>query len=183
MKKTAVCGIDMRDRETFNLLYETYFFALKYFGLKYLCDQGQVCDIIQEVFFKLWKTGQKFESEIALRAFLYNSIRNSCLNEIRDTKIHNRIHEEMENYDTEESFFANIIEAEIFETVRCGFAQLPESVKRVYKMSLEGMSHAEISEILKISINTVKKHKNTANHFLRKKLKDIYLIILTLSWC
>ena len=40
-------------------------------------------------------------------------------------------------------------------------------------MSLDGKSHEEIAQTLNISVNTVKKHKNNANHYMRERLKNV----------
>ena len=48
----------------------------------------------------------------------------------------------------------------------------------MYQLSLEGKKHEEIASLLNISINTVKKYKNNANHYMRKRVKDLGLIIV-----
>lgn len=164
------------------LLYISIFFSpLKYFALRYIDDQEIVCDIIQDLFLKLWNTHQKFENHIAAKVFLYRATRNACLNKIRDIENHNRIQQKIEITDTEESFLNHIIEAEIFNIVKNGFNQLPPPIRKVYEMSLEDMTHAEIAEVLKISINTVKKYKNTAHHVLREQFKNLFMLIAALS--
>ena len=45
-------------------------------------------------------------------------------------------------------------------------------------MSLEGKKHEEIAEILQITVNTVKKHKNNANHYMRERLKHILSLLV-----
>ncbi|MDY5012471.1 MAG: sigma factor-like helix-turn-helix DNA-binding protein [Butyricimonas virosa] len=49
----------------------------------------------------------------------------------------------------------------------------------MYLLSLQGKSHEEISLQMNITINTVKKHKNNANHYMRERLK--YLLSI-LTW-
>lgn len=169
--------IDLEDPNVFSTLYKNNFVPLKYFGLKYINDTQQVCDLIQEIFLKLWKSHQQFENKVVCRAFLYRSLRNACLNEIRNSRIRGRIEQSLKTEESEESFLAHMIEAEVFDIIREGFERLPESVKRVYRMSLEGMSHAEIAEVLHITVNTVKKHKNTAHHLLRDRFKDLFVLI------
>ncbi|WP_418536270.1 RNA polymerase sigma factor, partial [Odoribacter laneus] len=46
--------------------------------------------------------------------------------------------------------------------------------KEVYLCSLEGKKHSEIAEQFQISVNSVKKYKNRAHHFLRNKIKLIF---------
>jgi len=56
---------------------------------------------------------------------------------------------------------------------------LPDASRRVYAACLNGKSYKEIAEEFNISINTVKKHINNANHYMRKRLKDFLLFILS----
>ena len=57
------------------------------------------------------------------------------------------------------------------------FEELPDACRKVYLRSLEGKSHQEISEELNIAINTIKKHKNNANHYLRVRLEKLLCFI------
>ena len=43
--------------------------------------------------------------------------------------------------------------------------------------SLRGKSQKEIAESLNISVNTVKKHINNANHYLKKRLDKLFLLL------
>jgi len=48
-------------------------------------------------------------------------------------------------------------------------------------MSLDGKSHEEIAQALNISVNTVKKHKNNANHYMRERLKNVLSLLTWIS--
>lgn len=47
--------------------------------------------------------------------------------------------------------------------------------------SLEGKSHKEIAEELNIAVNTIKKHKNNANHYLRSRLEKLICLMTYLG--
>ena len=76
----------------------------------------------------------------------------------------------------QESFLDELLEAEIFGELLEAFNALPPACREVYRLSLEGKPHEEIAELLNISINTIKKHKNNANHFMRKRLKHLLVV-------
>ena len=80
-----------------------------------------------------------------------------------------------------ESFLENVIKAELFEMLHRIFDELPPACKEVYQLSLEGKKHEEIAKQLHISINTVKKYKNNANHYMRNRIKDFNLFLLLLK--
>lgn len=165
--------IDFSDSKRFTAEYEKHFSALKYFALQYIEDEGVVCDLLQELFIKLWERKEVFENEYAFRTYLYHSVRNNCISYIR-TK--NRNEARLETWQPEvleEAFVNQMIKAEIYALVNEVFEELPESSKQVYLKSLEGKSHKEIAEELNVTIHTIKKHKNNANRYLRERLKDL----------
>lgn len=120
----------------------------------------------------------KFETEFAVRSWLYKSIRNDCLNLLRHQQVYERYSAQEQQKEQAESFLESMFEAEVFEMLLSAFNELPPVCRQVYKLSLEGMKHKEIAQKLNISVNTVKKHKNNANHFLQNRLKDILIYLL-----
>ena len=83
--------------------------------------------------------------------------------------------------DDSESFLDQILESEIFQALLSVFDELSPACKEVYQMSLDGNSHEEIARKLNISVNTVKKHKNNANHYMKERLKNVLSILLWIS--
>lgn len=167
--------------KAFRILYEKYAPALRYFAAKYLDDDVVIDDVLQDVFVSLWERHTDFETENALKSFLYTSVKNSCLNTLRHCHVKDRYAEMAYLEELEESFLEHILEAEIFELLTEVFEELPPACREVYRLSLEGKKHEEIAKELNITINTVKKHKNKANHYMRGRLKYILLLLISLS--
>ena len=61
--------------------FESYFSLFLQFALKYIPDEETCKDIVQEAFIKYWRQENNFNDEIALKTYLYKSIRNGCLNQ------------------------------------------------------------------------------------------------------
>lgn len=165
--------INLSEAKRFKVEYEKHFSALKYFAIRYIEDEEIVCDLIQDLFVKLWEKGEVFENELVFRTYLYRAVRNNCLTYLRDTR---RRAAQMEQYnpeETEEAFVNRIIEAEVYTLVNQIFEELPAASRQVYLKSLEGKSHKEIAGELHIAINTIKRHKNNANHYLRARLEKL----------
>lgn len=166
--------------KAFRILYEKYAPALRYFAAKYVTESEAIDDIIQDIFVGLWERHTVFKSENALKSFLYISARNGCLNTIRHQGVKTRYAEIVNRDEPEESFLDHILEAEIFELLQEVFNELPPTCREVYRLSLEGKKHEEIARELNITVNTVKKHKNNANHYMRERLKYILLFLISL---
>lgn len=166
------------NQDSFKHLYDKYFDALLLFGQKYIVTQSVVEDIIQESFIKIWEKKTTFYHEAAMRAFLYKTVRNSCLNHIDHQKVC-KAYESNANIDVSSNdyFLHNVIEEEVNRTIASAVQQLPESARLIYLLSLKGLKNADIAEDLDISINTVKTQKQRASKFLKEKLKDLFTIL------
>ena len=173
MQNSFVSHLPDKDKEkTFRYLYEKYVVPLRYFAIKYINNQSIISDIVQDAFVRLWEKILQFTDENEAKAFLYKVVQTACIDLIR--------HQDVISENTEEkSFLDNMLESEIFQALRTVFNELPPACKEVYLLSLQGKSHEEISLQMNITINTVKKHKNNANHYMRERLK--YLLSI-LTW-
>ncbi len=163
--------------KAFRILYERYVPALRYFAAKYVEKAELIDDVVQDVFVCLWEKKADFTTEGALKAFLYTSVKNHCLNILRHQWVKDRYAEIVLREDNQEFFLEHILEAELFELLMAVFNELPPACREVYRLSLEGKKHEEIAEILHITINTVKKQKNKANHYMRERLKHIFAFL------
>lgn len=162
------------DNKAFKKIYDRYFNALYLFGRKYISTQEVVEDILQEVFIKTWEKRAFFFHELALKAFLYKSVKNYCLNHIEHQAVHKKF-ESRQNQNTysENTFYKNIIEEEVNRHITEAMKDIPKSARIIYLLSLKGIKNKDIAEDLKISVNTVKTQKLRATRILKEKLKKI----------
>ncbi|MEY8593625.1 RNA polymerase sigma-70 factor [Butyricimonas hominis] len=168
--------------KAFRVLYDRYVVALRYFAAKYVTDEDVIEDVVQDAFVALWEKRMEFRVENAVKAYLYKAVRHDCLNLLRHRQVENKYAERMiREGDDSESFLDQILESEIFQALLSVFDELSPACKEVYQMSLDGNSHEEIARKLNISVNTVKKHKNNANHYMKERLKNVLSILLWIS--
>ena len=165
--------------KAFRYLYDKYASTLRYFSAKYVDDDATIEDVVQDAFLNLWEKRNEFKTESTIKAYLYKIVRSFSVDTIRRRNIANRYAEKivLEKED-QEFFLENIVESEVFQMIQTVFDELTTSCREVYQLSLHGKSHEEISQLLDISINTVKKHKNNANHYMRERLKHVLSIFL-----
>lgn len=181
MEKKEIHPIDMSDAKRFRIEYERFFPGLKYFAVSYVRQEEIACDLLQDVFVDLWERANVYENEQAFKVYLYKAVRNKCLTFLRDTRRKEHRMSAYEPEETEESFVCKIIESEQYAMINKIFEQLPAASKKVYIKSLEGKTHKEISDELHIAVNTIKRHKNIANHYLKERLKGLWSVVLLLQ--
>jgi RNA polymerase sigma-70 factor (family 1) len=157
----------------FNLIFTKLYPLICSFSNKYLKDSREAEDIAQEIFMELWKQREKFESIEQIKAFLYVSAKNMCLNLIK----HNNIKEKYKQtnfteIELEDSFEKKLIRTEVIAHIKSSIDKLPGQRKKVILLSLNELTNNEIATELNISINTVKLHKKIAYDNLKEELKN-----------
>lgn len=174
MDKTIIEGISSGDKKAFKLVFEEYFNALCAFSYKYITDQSETEDIVQDVFISFWEHNKDFDHINSIKAFLYTSTRNKCLNHLKH-RIVTQKHEQALIYELESDqfFISHVIEEEAFNQLYTEIRDLPESAKNIMLLALKGLKNREIAKKLNISENTVKTHKKIAYAKLKKKLNPI----------
>ena len=122
------------------------------FALKYIADEEVCKDIVQEAFIKYWKQENNFKDEVSSKAYLYKSIRNGCLNQLRHRDIRRKYYESLpEDWESEDYFMENVIKEEVADIVLKEINKLSETSRKILLRSLDGYSNEEIAEELGIS--------------------------------
>lgn len=163
-------------------IFDKYYQALCYFAFQYTENDEIAEDIVQDLFTSLIEKPRKFDTSGHLKNFLYQSVKNACLNHIKKNKSQDKYHEFLKNnHDDEEDYERKIIATEIYKELNSVIESLPSECKKVYELSyFSGMDNNSIAEELGISINTVKAQKARGKKILKERLKDLYPIILLL---
>ena len=168
------------DEALYDHMYETYFCALCTYACKYVPDKHAAADIVQNVFMALWKLRAKFPSEESIRSFLYISVRNASLNQLRNsrrsrTNLRTFLsdHIDREVIPADEADEA-VITAETERQLLRLIEELPRECRKVLKHSLRGKSYKEIGEILRISVSTVHSQRVRAVKLLRQAFVKLF---------
>lgn len=128
-------------------------------------------DWLQEAFLKLWQECDKVPPEKA-RSFLFTVANNLFLDHIRHEKVvwnfAQQSQSEIQNTDNPEVLLeANDLQTKLLSAI----AALPEHQRVVFSMNrFDGITYAEIAEILDISVKTVEKRMHKVLIALRQIL-------------
>lgn len=168
-EQNIIQGLKKGKEKSLKTLYDRFFPALCSYAYKYVKDEMIAGDIVQEVYIKIWYKRKNFDSIYSIRSYFYLSVRNSCLNYIRDNSRHVKVDLDEEIISKEENF---VVEEEVHRMIRQEIDNLPDAMRRVFNLTLMDMSVAEIAEALHVSVSTVKNQRMRAREILREKLKD-----------
>lgn len=159
-------------QQAFRRIFEQYHARMCHFAAKMLSDSGESEDVVQEAFIKMWEHRMHFETMDALRAFLYTTIRNRCLNIYKHAKVVRKYGDLLQPPPDTADAIGYLIEAEVVQDVNKAVNQLPPGCRNVLHLSyFEGLRNKDIAEQLNVSVNTVKTQKQRALQLLRGMLK------------
>jgi RNA polymerase sigma-70 factor (ECF subfamily) len=156
-----------------DVLFKEHYDRLVYFSFQLIRDKDQAEDIVQDSFIKYWnQRDMVMQNNIAIKNFLYSTVRNASLNIIRHNKVvdgYIAYHGQTEP--EEPPVIEAIITAEAMAEIHAAIHALPDSYRSISIMGyFDGKKNQEIADELNMSINTVKKQKQRALELLRVKL-------------
>ena len=177
--------IQSGNERVFEALFRSHYESLHIFAKSFIADPDQAEEIVQDVFFKIWEKRHQLDITTSIKAYLYSSVRNTCLNYIKHLKVRAGYADFAMNNNSET--FSDVDEqveySELEEKIRALMESLPEQCQRIFRMSrFDGKKQREIAEELGISIKTVENQMGRALKVMREGLKGYgpYTILIIL---
>jgi RNA polymerase sigma-70 factor (ECF subfamily) len=171
-------GIRAGDSDAFNMMFRSYYSMLYHIARGILRDEGWAEEVVQDVFIKIWESGEKLSINTSLSAYLMTMTRNRCFDylraqarQLKTISIHNlEVQEELHRYGFagfDEELFSDRTEIKLKKALE----QLPPQCGEIFKLNrFEGFSIREIADKLHLSISTVKTQITRALQKLRDAL-------------
>ncbi|MDR1201437.1 MAG: RNA polymerase sigma-70 factor [Tannerellaceae bacterium] len=169
-------------------LFRKYYKILRAYAYHLSGDKHMAEDIVQDVYYELWKKRDGLVMEGAIKFYLFRSIYTKTLNylnsktytdlEAFEQSTEGRIQQiYLQSHLSDQE--SELIYKELREKVNSVINSLPEQCKKVFILSRKyELKNKEIAEQLDISVKTVEKHISKALSILRISLKDIGLLLL-----
>ena len=164
----------------------TYFFnalypALLYYAFRILGDKPTAEDVVEESFIKIWERHSTFTHPKVIKAWLYTTVRNGCLNRLQQQqRAINQQDQLAKLSEGEYESFAlhEIIRAEVIRELHENIESLPTACRQIFKMLyIQGKTVREIAEELKLSISTIKNQKARGLGLLRKRYPELGAVV------
>jgi len=168
------------DDHAYRIIYERFSPMLYLHGYKFLKDDDQVKDLIQDLFTTLWNKRQEISISSSLSAYLYGSVKNKILDHIAHQNVRARYETSLQGFIETGYCFADqkLREEELKRLIEQGINNLPAKMREIFEMSrMKNLSHKEIAEQLKISDKTVKKQVSNALKALRVKIGALLILL------
>ncbi len=165
----------------FEKLFKTHYSRLCSYANLFLNDPDAAEDVVQEVFFKLWKNHDDLVINTTIKSYLFRSVRNGCMNVIDHISVREayKIVNENDIKDSEGNLIDETIVSELEQRIKETIDLLPPERRKIFILSrFDGLKYREIADQLNISVKTVENQMYQALRFLREKLVDYLPLIM-----
>lgn len=175
------------EREAFDALvgrYQRYVFNLIY---QHLGDHGDMDDVAQEVFLRIYKFIRKYRGDASLESWIYKIVLNYCRTHARRRSTWTRLFvpntsgkpDDDGTYDVLDSLpdstydpAKTVEQRRMADDIIVAVRSLPEIYRNILIMrEVNELSYEEIAEIMGISIGTVKSRISRARDLVKMKVK------------
>ena len=164
------------DEAAFEQIFRTYYARLVTFACAKLGSQALAEEMVQDVFLRIWKRREQWVVERSLAAYVFRAVRNRVLNARRSIRLEVSYAADAANeieVETAECCDDRLRDAEIGAALAHALALMPDRPRQVFVLSRrQGLSYAEIAEVLGIAVKTVEMHMGRALAQLRISLSE-----------
>ena len=163
----------------FKTLFDEHFKGLTAFALKYVSDIDEAKGVVHEAFVKLWEKHPGLDPDTNYKSYLYTSVRNKCLNKIRDDKKLVSLQEANKEVSTDTN--SSIETKELEREIAFALNTLPTKCRQVFELSrVEELKYSEIAERMNISVKTVEAQMSKALKLMREHLAEFLTVLFFL---
>jgi RNA polymerase sigma-70 factor (ECF subfamily) len=173
------------DHDAFRVLVERYQERAYRLALRVLRDEESARDVVQEGFFKVYRSLDRFEGRSGFYTWLYRVVMNLCLDAKRRDRSNRHVEWDeavpvaadpgaadaaSELYRERSGPAGSLERAELRKFVARAIEQLPDDARQTLVLrEIEGLSYAEIAECLGVPKGTVMSRL----HHARRRVREI----------
>jgi RNA polymerase sigma-70 factor (ECF subfamily) len=156
--------------DAFEALYRAYWERLYAFAFRYMHSKEDAEEVVQEVFFRIWRGRSNWVPAGAVRNYLYLAVRNSARDRLERAAVARRWRIGQRATDAEVQ--SHLEARDLVAAVERAISELPVKRSAVCKLRLiDELSYAQIAERLGISEKTVETQLARGLKFLRDRIR------------
>ncbi len=182
--QALVDRVQRGDKEAFDLLVRRYQFKIANVVSRYVNDQAEIEDIVQEAFIKAYRALSRFRGDSAFYTWLYriaiNTAKNFLVSQGRRPPGTDIDAADAENYESGRGLReigtpeADLLSRELADTVTRALEALPPDLREAIMLrELEGLSYEEIAAAMECPIGTVRSRIFRAREAIDRELRQL----------
>ncbi len=179
-----VVRVQQGDKKAFDLLVLKYQLRLSKLVSRFLRNQSDVPDVVQEAFIKAYRALPNFRGESAFYTWLYriaiNTAKNHLVAQSRKSPTNSIDVQDAEDYGASEWLkeFASpereVLASELEVTIHRAMGDLPSDLREAITLrEIEGLSYEDIAVVMDCPIGTVRSRIFRAREAIDSKLSSI----------
>ena len=180
-EKKLISLLRQDDTTALKEIFDQYHAPLCQVSYAIVQDKDEAKDVVQDVFFKLWRKRGELTIETSLFAYLKRAVVNTSLNLLEKQKRFIRsglTKSEEADFASQQGGQEQLV-GELSLLAEKAIENLPPRTKAVFRLiRFEEMSYKEVAESLNISLKAVEKEMMKALRLLRQALKDYLPLLL-----
>ncbi|MFT4833590.1 MAG: RNA polymerase sigma-70 factor (ECF subfamily) [Marinoscillum sp.] len=160
--------------KSFEIIFKRHYADITRFATSIVRDAVIGEEIAQEVFMYIWEKRAKIELHTGLRAYLFSSAKNKCLNYIKLELPKQQALTDLSNVASHLSDGMTTNDTELLKRkIQHAIDQLPEKCRNIFVLSrYGGLTYQEIAEDLELSPKTIENQMSIALKKLKESLSD-----------
>ena len=161
------------NHKAFEIVYKKYYRILLGVALRYSGNMQEAEDVLQDSFIKIFNSIKSYNNKGSFEGWMKRVVQNTAINNYRDRVKYDIYIDEFDKEDalTHESIntvFESFNENDIITLLN----SMPEGYRLAINLYfIDGYSHSEISEMLKITIGTSKSQLYKAKNYLKNLIE------------
>lgn len=177
--RALLTRVSRQDSQAFRILVDRHLKAIVTLARRMLNDEAEADDVAQEALLRLWRAGETLDvGPHGLRPWLRRVTSNLCLDRIRSSK-RTVVTDEVPEVAEAPTQAAGLEEQDLARRVAEAMNALPERQRRALTLfHHEGLSQAEVGEVLGVSDEAVESLLARARRALRASLEKDWKSLL-----
>jgi RNA polymerase sigma-70 factor (ECF subfamily) len=162
------------NKPAFDTLFRKYYVQLCRFAFTYMHSKEGAEEIVQEVFIRFWEQRKHISINSSFLAYLYTSVKNQSMNELKKVNIRRLYEGEFAIIDEENQDITHDENTggRLQKAIESACKMLPSKCRVIFELSRnDGLTYEEIAEYLDISKKTVENQMGIAFQKLRQQLE------------
>lgn len=161
--------------QSFETLFHRFYPVLCAYASRILKKEDIAEEVVQDVFYNIWKNREELGIMVNLSAYLYRSVYNNSILYIRKTKKEIPLDEKwiITQLDPDQDISEILDVQEINKIIENTLKDLPVRTREIFTLNrFEGLKYKEIAAKLSISVKTVEANMGKALKAFRNSLAD-----------
>jgi len=163
------------DIKAFERIFRLYYTPLYLYAFSITGQKETSEEVVQDVFYMIWKEREKIQILLSLKSYLYKSVKNRSLHYLEHLHVREQYRENFlagNSSATEPSPDELFEYTELKEIIETTIKKLPERCRHIFTMHrMNGQKYKEIAASLSISIKTVEAEMTRAYRVLRTEVE------------